>query len=201
MVNLISKVRQKLGKIAFSGKLHWMFFLLDTTRQFGEAVSVPFLVANDTVDLGKIILGTNFCKQVNIKLNFEDNKSNATAYLRNRVNKHQIMNLMMKSDTCHLTQTENKQFQANEFLCENYVGSLTSEDKTENLGKIQFDVVQTTIWNNKRPQLKHKCPIMEIGHLDTNHKNIYFHTSSNTNENIAATKVRIQCQPEQAGTN
>ena len=71
------------------------------------------------------------------------------------------------------------------------MGKLLSEDKTENLGMVQFTVAQTIIWMGKWPQLTPKCPILEIKHLKTKSTKIYFQISGGTNESISANKVQI----------
>ena len=69
-----------------------------------------------------------------------------TSHLKNKQNKLQSMNLMVKIENCHFTKTDENNYQANSFLCANYMGTLHLPDKTENLGNVQFDVSQTIIW-------------------------------------------------------
>jgi hypothetical protein len=91
-------------------------------------------------------LGTNFCKKANTVINFTNEGCNVTSNLRNKQNKFQAMNLMVKIENCKFTKTDESNYQADSFLCANYMGTLHLPDKTENLGNVQFDVSQTIIW-------------------------------------------------------
>jgi hypothetical protein len=135
--NFNIKSSTEIRKNCILGKITMNVYLLDTSRNVGEAQNVHFLVADNSVNLGSIILGTNFCKQANVDINFSNEKSNVTAHLKNKQNKSQSMNLMMKVENCHFSRVDENNFQSNAFLCKNYLGKLLSPDKTEDLGNVQ----------------------------------------------------------------